>query len=252
MKVLTNFLYKILNATLGKIYTILRYKTTYNEDGLATFHVASFLTDSHFQESYQKGKETGTWTKMDIRWRAYVCCWAADKAKKLEGDFVECGVFKGGLSRVVVNYVSFEKLNKKFYLLDTYEGMPVEYISKEEISLIKPELRNKHYTDTYSEVKKTFQDYQNVKIVKGKIPDSLSEVTSNAISYLSIDLNNYIPEIAAIRFFWDKIVPGGIVILDDYCYSDKYIMQRMEWDKFAAEKGFKILSMPTGQGLIIK
>ena len=42
------------------------------------------------------------------------------------------------------------------------------------------------------------------------------------------------------------------MILDDYCFSETYRPQKNAWDKFADEKGFKILSLPTGQGLFIK
>jgi hypothetical protein len=252
MKRITTFLYNLLNALLGKHYTILRYKTTYNEDGLATFHIPGFLNDPLFNKSYQLGKQTGAWPSIDIQWRVHTCCWAAERAKTLKGDFVECGVFKGGISRAVINYIDFGNLDKKFYLLDTFEGIPLEYVSDAELKLIDPEKRNELYTDTYGQVKETFKLFKNVLLIKGKIPETLPEVESDSIAYLSIDLNNYQPEIAAIRFYWDRLVPGAVVILDDYCYSDKYINQRLEWDKFAKEKGFQILSLPTGQGLIIK
>jgi hypothetical protein len=67
---------------------------------------------------------------------------------------------------------------------------------------------------------------------------------------LSIDLNNFQPEIAAIEYLWDKLVPGAIVLLDDYAYSEKYVLQRLAWDNFAKRKGVEILNIPTGQGLI--
>lgn len=252
MKKITTLFYNILNFFLKNHYTILRYKTTYNEDGLATFHIPNFLNDPLFNESYSLGKQTGAWPQINIQWRVYICCWAAEKVKSLNGDFVECGVFKGGISRAVINYIDFDKLDKKFYLLDTYEGIPLEYVSSEELKLIDPKKRNEQYIDTFEEVKKTFSPFKNVVLVKGKIPETLTAVQSDKIAYLSIDLNNYQPEIAAINYFWDKLVPGAVVILDDYCYSDKYVNQRKEWDKFALEKEFKILCLPSGQGLIIK
>ena len=39
------------------------------------------------------------------------------------GDFVECGVDRGGYSLTVVRYLDFGKLAEAFYLLDTYEGL---------------------------------------------------------------------------------------------------------------------------------
>lgn len=97
---------------------------SYNNDGLITFHDSDFLKDTLFIESYKLGKATKSWL-IPVEWRAYVVCWAANKGKELEGDFVECGVGRGGYSRMVMNYISFKTMkNKKFYLLDTYCGCP--------------------------------------------------------------------------------------------------------------------------------
>jgi hypothetical protein len=59
------------------------------------------------------------------------------------------------------------------------------------------------------------------------------------------------PEIAAIQFFWDRLVRGRFVLLDDYAYYG-YLSQKTAMDRFAQEKGVKILSLPIGQGLLVK
>jgi hypothetical protein len=64
-------------------------------------------------------------------------------------------------------------------------------------------------------------------------------------------MNCVYPEIEAISFFWDKLVPGAIVILDDYNWLS-HIEQKRAFDDFACGHGFEILALPTGQGLIIK
>jgi len=64
-------------------------------------------------------------------------------------------------------------------------------------------------------------------------------------------MNCVIPEIAAAEYFWDKLVPGAAIVLDDYgwigCEEQKYA-----FNEFAKRKGVPILCLPTGQGLIIK
>ena len=59
------------------------------------------------------------------------------------------------------------------------------------------------------------------------------------------------PEVAALEFFWDKMLPGGIIILDDYGYPGA-MDQKLAHDAFAASKGAMILGLPTCQGLILK
>ena len=59
------------------------------------------------------------------------------------------------------------------------------------------------------------------------------------------------PEIEAIRYLWPKLVGGGIVLLDDYAYVG-YHHQKKAMDEFANSVGVEIVSLPTGQGLLIK
>ena len=54
-----------------------------------------------------------------------------------------------------------------------------------------------------------------------------------------------------MRFLWNRLVPGAPVLLDDYAYSG-YEWQKVGMDAFATEHGLSILSLPTGQGLLIK
>lgn len=228
-------------------YMLYRARGVYFQDGLLTVHNSDFRRDPKFRESYALGKATGSWGQ-DIEWRAYVCCWAAWSVRNKEGDFVECGVNRGGLSRAVMHYIDFADLNKRFWLLDTYEGLVEHLISEDERRLgILPG----GYTDCYREVVQTFGSVPGVEIVRGVVPDTLPSVTSAKICYLSLDMNNTAPEIAAAEYFWDRLVSGGIIILDDYGWR-RQINQKIAFDRFAEQRAIKILALPTGQGLIIK
>lgn len=223
---------------------------TYNQDGLATQHNCDFMKDKLFAEAYQLGASTyqGSGSpieKAKIHWRIHVLCWAAAYSKHLEGDFVECGVNRGWFSRAIIHYVDFNQLNKKFYLLDTFRGFSEKYTLKEENNC------GMLYEECYETVKETFRDFPNVKIIRGPVPETLPQVDATKISFLSLDMNCVMPEIAAVEFFWDKLVKGGVVVLDDYGWKSHFL-QKAAFDKFAQKKGVEILSLPTGQGLILK
>jgi hypothetical protein len=65
-------------------------------------------------------------------------------------------------------------------------------------------------------------------------------------------MNNAFAEIEAIKFFWNKIINYGIILLDDYAYGEEFSEQKRSWDEFVKDKNHEILTLPTGQGLIIK
>ena len=144
-------------------------------------------------------------------------------------------------------YIDFQSMpERKYYLFDTYCGMDKQLASAKEIATFKGV-----YTDTYDFVVQSFKDFPNVVIVKGTVPKTLGDVNIKDVAYLHLDMNCAIPEAEAIKFFWPKIVPFGIIILDDYAWIG-HEDQKKVMDEFARAKGVKILSLPTGQGLLIK
>lgn len=222
----------------------------YDRDGLISVHNHDFMRDSKFIKAYKRGVKAN---KIDyqIEWRIHIALWAASYASRLEGDFVDCGVNRGIFSSSIMEYLDWNKLHKKYYLLDTFCGIDEDQLSKEEIALGRIEEGKAMYPECFEDVKKNFSEFKNVIIIKGSIPSTLRRVKAKKVCYLSIDLNNAKPEIAAIEFFWPKLVRGGIVLLDDYAYQG-YYPQKRAFDKFAKKKKIEILSLPTGQGMIIK
>lgn len=221
---------------------------TYNQDGLISIHNCDFMNESKFSEAYKSGQNTGSWGG-GIHWRVYFICWAAKLCMNKPGDFVECGVNKGGFSMSILKYTEFMTKKKKLYLLDTFSGLVETQISDEER---KNGVHSKGYEDVWDEVQTRFKKYnKNVKLIRGTVPETLAKVDSNNISFLSIDMNCAEPEIKAIEFFWNKLVSGAIIILDDYGWPGRTV-QKNAFDNFAKKHKFDILSLPTGQGLIIK
>jgi O-methyltransferase len=228
---------------LAEIVATLAHRT-YVSDGLITRHAADFLRDRKFVSAYAAGKATGSWMRMEPQWRVYTACWAAKQALSVPGDFVECGVNRGGMALTIMKYVDFESVKKRFFLVDTFAGFP---------SGSHPAAANRDmYSDCYADVVKTFEPYRNAIIVRGRVPDTLSAIDSRQIAYLSIDMNDPEPEAAAVRTLWPRMMPGGAMLLDDYGGGVAYRRQRESFDALANELGFQILALPTGQGLVIR
>lgn len=227
---------------------------TFAADGLQTVHNAGFLNDARFRESYALGADSGhricAPADLHIEWRVYICCWAAQHGLGLRGDFVECGVSTGIVSRAVAHYVNFGQQQKRYWLIDTFDGIPLQQASAAELSLAQSK-NNRHYYDCHQDVKQHFSRYGNVEVIKGRVPEILDTLDIPAVAFLHIDMNIAEPEVQAIRHFWDKLTPGAAVVFDDYA-SMAHQEQKAALDNFAASRGFAILSLPTGQGLALK
>jgi O-methyltransferase len=189
-------------------------------------------------------------TDLHIEWRVHMALWAASHAKGLPGDFVECGVNTGIMSIAICTYLDFNSLDKDFYLFDTYCGIPEAQMSEDE-----REERIKHnessYEECYDTAVRNFSPWPRCRLVRGLVPDTLKEVNITKVAYLHIDMNIAAPERDAMEFFWDKVVPGGVILLDDY----GFLTFRPQYDsanEFARSKGVMIATLPTGQGLIFK
>jgi SAM-dependent methyltransferase len=227
----------------------------YDQDGLRSIHNHEFMDDPSFRKAYQRGVgaagEDYRW-----HWRVHVGLWVAACASKLKGDFVECGVNRGFLSSAIMDYLDWDSLGKHFYLLDTFRGLDERFVSAEDkvsgaVEKNRKSLATGFYVQGIDEVRANFSEWKNVSLIEGTIPETLPQVRANKIAYLHLDMNCSPPEVAAARFFWERLVPGAFVLLDDYAYHG-YVSQKAAMDSFAREKGINILSLPTGQGLSVK
>lgn len=95
------------------------YTPTYDFNGLRTdpyiVHNHDFMRDARFVRAYQRAVQA---TVIDHRyyWRVHVALWCASIALKLEGAFVECGVWKGFLSTAITSYFGWNDIDRKFSL----------------------------------------------------------------------------------------------------------------------------------------
>jgi hypothetical protein len=227
----------------------------YVEDALMTTQNHEFVDEPAFARAYQRGMQA-TGSDYHFRWRVHVALWAAASASKLRGDFVECGVNKGFMSSAIMNYLDWNSLGKKFYLLDTFQGLDERYVSEEEkaagyLDRNRDSLASGYYITGVDRVKKNFSEWKNAIVIQGSIPDSLKEVDTPAIAYLHLDLNCSPPEVAALELLWDRLVPGAFVLHDDYAQVAHKISKE-GMDRFASKKNLQFVSLPTGQGLLIK
>jgi hypothetical protein len=237
-----------------------RPRPSYDADNLVVYNKSlGFLDDPRFRQAYRRGMEsghhiarpTGSNEDIHIEWRVHVVLWAAAQALHLPGDFVECGVNTGIFSLAICDYLDFNSTGRAFWLFDTFNGIPHEQVSDRERSLGRLDENSAWFSDCFDVASANFAPFPRANLVRGTIPDTLPSVPIERVAYLSLDLNIVEPEVAAFEFFWDKLSPGALVVLDDYGWA-AHRPQKEALDTLAADRGVEILTLPTGQGLLVR
>jgi O-methyltransferase len=157
------------------------------------------------------------------------------------------------MSAVITDYLDFGKSDKTFYLYDSFEGLPEQYSTEAERAGTNPVYgaASQEGSYTYESVAARFRQYSNVKVIRGLVPESLKGTAPDRIAYLHIDMNAAAAEIGALEFLFDRVTPGGFLIFDDFGHALHHAQFEAE-TAWMASRGYFILELPTGQGLVIK
>jgi hypothetical protein len=174
----------------------LEAKPDYDHDGMRLYGKSlDFLSDPRFMAAYRAGMNTGhhilraPGSDDDIHneYRVYLCCWAARHAARLPGDFVECGVNTGITSVAICTYLNFNETKKRFYLFDTYQGIPLDQATAEELPARSRE-NERNYEECFELAKRNFAPWSECVLVRGRIPESVALAPAiHSISFIQLD-----------------------------------------------------------------
>jgi hypothetical protein len=226
-------------------FLVLLFPRDFEQDGLATSRIRPFSGDLQFQEAKRKTVET-IGRDFEIDWRTHTFVWAYKLSQSLPGIAIELGTGKAWMFTFLLNHTGVSCLGHAL-LIDRFSSMAVDKKSGETIQGTV----NRYYTSDLDELKYRFSSEPGVKLIKGELPSILSEVILDKIRFIHVDLNAAEPEAQSLRLLWDRLVPGAIVLLDDFG-SPEFLESNKAMRELSIELKFEILGLPTGQGLIIK
>ena len=144
-----------------------------------------------------------------------------------EGDFVECGVWRGGSVMAMIMTLQRLGVEKKIWLYDTYEGMSEP--TDEDVH------NGKHANDmmeansfikciaTIDKVKASISqlDYKGELVyVKGKVEDTIPGEAPEKISFLRLDTDWYESTKHELIHLYPRLAENGVMIIDDYNFWD--------------------------------
>lgn len=169
--------------------------------------------DLPFLQAFQV---TNGFSLVDI-FRSYELWQLVEQSAKLPaGDIIEIGVWRGGTGVLMAHKARLCNLACNIYLCDTFTGV------------VKTSDFDEHYNggehaDTSRETVETLAgqfQLDNIQILEGIFPeDTGSQVADRQFRLVHVDVDVYQSAKDVVEWVWDKLVPGGIVVYDDFGFS---------------------------------
>lgn len=131
----------------------------------------------------------------------------AHQAALQPGAFAEFGVYRGGTARMLARAFP----DRTIHLFDTFAGMP--------------QTDPRHdghaagdFADTSLDaVSASLGDCPNVRFHPGFFPDSTADVAADErFAFVHVDVDIYRSTLDALTFFYPRLMPGGIMVFDDW------------------------------------
>ncbi len=228
-----------MKKLIQRIANLLGYKITHNKDN-------EIDGDKKFLKIYNDCKDY-TMTSRERMFALYKSVQYIIKSK-IPGDFVECGVWKGGSAMLIaLTLKDLNTQNRRIYLYDTFKGMvkPTEkdhsYRKKKSLIMIwKKKQKKGHNTWSFvplTEAKKnmasTGYPEDRITFVKGKVEETIPKNNPKKISLLRLDTDWYESTKHELIHLFPLLSKKGVLIIDDYGHYigskkavDEYFLNR--------------------------
>lgn len=179
--------------------------------------------------------------------RCYVLYILGRQLLSLDGDFWECGVYRGGTAIILNRLLDrFEPHGSKtLHIFDTFSGMP-------EPDPVKDVHEKGDFHETSLEaVKERLPNLNRVEVHQGFMPDTFVGLEDVAIALAHVDVDLHQSVKTCCTFIYPRLVPGGFMIFDDYGFQ-RCPGARAAVDEYFEDKAEFPLVLLTGQALVCK
>jgi O-methyltransferase len=146
--------------------------------------------------------------------------------RKVPGDLIEAGVWRGGTSifmRGILEVMGVK--DRRMWVADSFEGLPPvdpKLHPTEAAAVSSATIKDgyKNFAASLEEVKRNFQAYglldEQTRFLKGWFKDTLPSLTSERFAVVRLDGDLYESTTDALRALYPRLAPGGHIIIDDY------------------------------------
>jgi hypothetical protein len=170
------------------------------------------------------------------------------------GSFVECGVWRGGsMQAIALTLLDRGVRDRDLHLFDTFEGMPpptdedrrLEGPPARELLESRPQTDNIWAIADLEDVRRgmagTRYPGERIHYHPGRVQDTVPAHAPEPIALLRLDTDWYASTKHELTHLYDRLAPGGVLIIDDYDYWEG---SRQATDEFVAESGARLLLVP--------
>ncbi len=177
--------------------------------------------------------------------RCYVLWRTLLQGLALDGELLECGVFRGGTALLEATTVREAGAERPLHLVDSFAGMPETTTGVDRFK------EGDFATTSAEDVRRALAPFPFAKVHEGYIPEILEEAGIGRLAWAYIDVNIYEAVRDSLEFIYPRLLPGGSIVLDDYGFPSCPGVRRA-MDEFFADRREVPLCLPTGQGLVTK
>jgi O-methyltransferase len=199
-----------------------------------------------WQDWFQKIMDKVRGTTLVSDDRCYIIYTLCLNCVHLQGDFAECGTYKGGTAFLIANIIKESTGDRQLHLFDTFTGMPNMVVGEIDYH------QAGSFADTsLDSVRRYLSQFPFTVFHPGLIPDTLSGVKDKLFSFVHVDVDIYQSARHCCEFFYQRLVKGGVMVFDDYGFIECK-GERKAVDEFFMDKRENPVVLPTGQCLVIK
>jgi len=182
---------------------------------------------------------------------------AIDITASIEGDYLEAGCYRGSSSCVAVRYMNARKMRRRCWFFDTFDGFSYDAAHASSDALWD----NTHATDGEAAVRARIVRHAapdrglEVLVEKRNVIDDDLPAALERIAIANIDVDLYEAVKAALFKIAPRMVPRGIMIVEDPGHTPALIGSRLALEEFLASDAaapFTPVYMESGQTLLIR
>jgi O-methyltransferase len=177
-------------------------------------------------------------------------------ARLPHGDVIECGCWHGHSTLGIATLLAAEGFSERFHVFDSFEGGLSDFGTKDESAFQLSEQEKRVQVDQFRSnqdfVRSVTASFGFVELHPGWIPESFASFELRPIRFLHVDVDMYEPTKATLEFFWESVVPGGCIVIDDYNHAVFEGATRAVDEFMAARTPRLFYSVPFGSAYIIK